>query len=393
VNPCGSMSAPTGTGAFTLTDNSGYTVYHNGLSFSAIPKDGADFTVPSYVNGTDTYAMQKNPKSAASEDTNGNLISAASTRIFTDTMGKNVVTEAGSAPSSVVYTYIDPNGNSQTVTVNYTTHTVQTAFGVSGITEYNQPNIPLVSSIVYSADGSSFSFTYETTPGNSPNVTGRVASITLRTGGTITYAYTGVNHGIEADGTTAGLKRTTSDGFTTYVRSGVTSSASTTTFTDAASTGNVSVSSFLINASGYFYETDRKSYQGAATGTALAEIQTCYNTAQGSCTGNSVTNAFASVQRTAFSNGTQMDQNYQQYAGPELLQQESDTAFGTTTSYTYNAYTGANSITFYRLDSSVVQLEWIADHQHDFDIRRCRAGTQPNRHQLRLNDIPIRFGN
>jgi hypothetical protein len=122
------------------------------------------------------------------------------------------------------YSYTDPNGQQQTITVNYTTYTVQTNFGCSGIAEYGPTPNALVSSIVY-PDGSSDSFTYEVTPGNPANVTGRVQSITLRTGGTITYAYNGSNDGINcSDGSTLALSRTTSDGTTSYSRTNVSGS-------------------------------------------------------------------------------------------------------------------------------------------------------------------------
>jgi hypothetical protein len=91
----------------------------------------------------------------------------------------------------------------------------------------------LVDKITY-PDGSFYQFTYEPTTTGSPNVTGRIASITLPTGGTISYAYTGSNGGINcADGTTMGFDRTTPDSATPwhYSRSG-TSPNWTTTVTD-----------------------------------------------------------------------------------------------------------------------------------------------------------------
>ncbi len=105
--------------------------------------------------------------------------------------------------------------------MNYSTYTVQTNFGCPGISEYGPAaGVSLVSSISY-PDGSSYSFTYEPTPGAPGNVTGRIQSITLRSSGTITYTYSGGNNGIIcADGSTAGFTRTTSDGTTTFSRSG-----------------------------------------------------------------------------------------------------------------------------------------------------------------------------
>ncbi len=216
--------------------------------------------MPSYIT-YDGYQEQTQPGSATFTDTNGNQISASSTKVFTDTMGETVLTVSGAAPNPVIYTYTDPNGHSQQVTVNYTIKTVQTAFNVSGVVDVTTLNVPLVSSIVYSGDGSSYSFNYEEpNPGNHSIVTGRIDSITLRTGGTIGYAYTGGSNGIEPDGTTAGLTRTTSDGQTKYTRPEITSSTSYTSTQDAL--GNVTMSAFLINSGGYFYETDHAVYSG-----------------------------------------------------------------------------------------------------------------------------------
>ena len=350
TNTCGNTAGPTGTGTYTLTDNSGYTIYRTSNSFVAFTKDGAQFSVPTYLsfNG---YNEQITPGAARFTDTNGNQISATSSGTFTDTMGMTALSVSGSAPSPVVYTYTDPNGKSQTVTVNYGTYTVQTAFGVSGITEYSQTSVPLVSSIVYSGDGSSYSFTYETTPGNASAVTGRIASITLRTGGTISYAYTGGSNGIESDGTTAGLTRTTSDGPTTYTRSGISSTQSSTTITDPL--GNAATSSFLINSGGFFYETDHALYSGGASGTPLAEVKTCYSVTSSGCPTDSVSSAFAEVFITTYQNGVLIDIDTQTYTGPELLAQDQNSSTGITTTYAYKTYTGPYSIPFYRLASVI----------------------------------------
>src|SRR5581483_7924461 len=120
-------------------------------------------------------------------------------------------------------------------------------------------------------DGSYYQFGYEKTPINgSSNVTGRINSVRLPTGGTIAYSYTGSNHAVMcSDGSAAGLTRTTPDGQWTYTRAG-TYPAFTTTVTDPKS--NVTVLNFNTT-----YETQRKIYQGAAIGTPLETVTTCYN--------------------------------------------------------------------------------------------------------------------
>ena len=203
--------------------------------------------------------------------------------------------------------------------MNYTAYNVTTAFAVSGVTEYSETSIPLVSSIVY-PDGSRYSFTYEYTPGSTTTYTGRIASVTLPTGGTISYAYTGGNHGIESDGSTSGLNRTTSDSSTplSYLRSGVSSTASTTTYTDAYSPANTTVSTYLEDTQGYIYETSRSVYQGTASGTPLQQVTTCYAQVSG-CPANSVTAPIGYVTTTLAQNGVPAVTDTQQYSGGFLI--------------------------------------------------------------------------
>jgi len=130
-------------------------------------------------------------------------------------------------------------------------------------------------------------------------VTGRIASVTLPTGGTITYTYSGGNNGIESDGSTAGLTRQLSPGGEwQYIRTQQTDSAAhwqtkITTPPDSQNSGSVGDdtvidfqedSSTVTPATHYFYETQRKAYQASASsGTLLATIITCYNAVYANC--------------------------------------------------------------------------------------------------------------
>ena len=80
--------------------------------------------------------------------------------------------------------------------VNYSSYTVQTAFGCGGISEYGPTTQYLVSSISY-PDGDTYNFSYEGTPGVSGHVTGRLSAIQTPQGGSIDYSYTGGSNGIE----------------------------------------------------------------------------------------------------------------------------------------------------------------------------------------------------
>ena len=224
-------------------------------------------------------------------DTNGNLLSAVynsgsgSTSFFDTLSGSTAaltLTGSGSAASPYTYAYPNPAGGTSNVVVNFTNYSVKTNFGCSGITEYTSPSsVPLTSSIVY-PDGTSYSFIYETTPGNPGYTTGRLASVTLPTGGTISYAYSGGSNGITcADGSTATLTRTTPDGTWAYVHS-ESGSAWTTAQTDPQ--GNVTNLSFQG-----IYEVERQVYQGSSgTGTLLVTLNTCYNGSASPCTGTPV---------------------------------------------------------------------------------------------------------
>src|SRR5215831_2823914 len=172
----------------TATDGSGYnftvTVNHTtgASTFNVVTRSG--ITV---YNGNGTYT-----------DTNGNQLTVNnSTGQFFDTLSAStaVLTQSGSGTSSspVKYTYTAPAG-STFYQVNYTDYTVKTSFG-SGIKEYGPVKKALVSSISL-PDGTSYSFTYEATPGScnplagtTSCVTARIHEVTLPTQGTITYVY------------------------------------------------------------------------------------------------------------------------------------------------------------------------------------------------------------
>ncbi|HEY2496730.1 MAG TPA: RHS repeat-associated core domain-containing protein [Candidatus Angelobacter sp.] len=221
-------------------------------------------------------------------DRNGNQISTSG-NTFTDTLGLTALTVTGTAPSPTVFTYTTSSGTPASVTMNYTSYIVQTAFGCAGVAEYPATAVNLVSSVAL-PDGSSYSFQYEPTPGHAGSVTGRISEITLRTGGTIQYTYIGGSNGIEcADGSTAGLNRATIDGTTGYTRSG-SGATWTTTFSDGTPVApNITVINFQTAGSpANFYETHRIVNQGSPAGTLLT-TDTCYNTGTPDCTATSIT--------------------------------------------------------------------------------------------------------
>jgi YD repeat-containing protein len=285
----GGSCSGTNVTSFTsvATDGSGYTLNASGSSGSILDAKGVITNPPMGVPAGAT--------SSTRTDSNGNQISANSTGVFTDTLGTTALTITGSNPVSFVYT--SPSSASPAYVMHYTTSTVKTAFACSGISEYGPTSVSLVTDITL-PDSSKYIFTYEPTPGFAGDVTGRIKSVTLPSGGTITYTYTGGANGITcADGSTSGLTRQVNPGGTwTYARTNVPGTDHwTTTLTDPTTpTGNQTVIDFQkASASTNFYETRRLAYQGATTGTLLQTAITCYNGVSVSAPANCPTTAVA----------------------------------------------------------------------------------------------------
>jgi RHS repeat-associated protein len=232
---------------------------------------------------------------------NGNTISVSTTGVI-DTLGsiaptatiliKNYwqafPTNAGTTFPPETYTYKDATGASQVVTIKY---------GV-----YSLDNLPAPSPCYTPGPGADayaglpqsitfpekmeYTFTYELISGLA---TGRLSSVTLPTGGSVSWSYPppsggGKNNSCADNGAFA-LTRTTSNGTWTYTRTLSTyvgTAGLTTTTTAVAPTGETTVYTFMYYPQGgnnnYIYlETSKKVYAGAATGTPLLFQQTCYN--------------------------------------------------------------------------------------------------------------------
>jgi RHS repeat-associated protein len=270
---------------FTLGDGAGYTFNVNGLNFTLFSRDGTNINPPVNIGtGAGSFA-----------DRNGNVLSANTSGQFFDTLSSTtpVLTVAGSGtPASPrTFKYTAPSGAQPAFTAQYMPFTVQTNFGCSGIIDYPATsNINLITEIDL-PDGSKYTFSYEATPGAPANVTGRLHTVTLPTGGTITYNYTGGSTGniTCADGSAPGLTRITPDGTWTYARTAGSGAAYTTTITDPerdslAPNGNQTIVQFQG-----IYETQRQVYQGSSSsGTLLRTWNTCYNGSASPCTGTAV---------------------------------------------------------------------------------------------------------
>jgi RHS repeat-associated protein len=296
VGSCPPSGPTPATQPVTQTDETGYTMYAsmqaNSPNVHMIDKNGkvqyvAAWTTPPTSGPTSTT------------DRNGNIVSQTN-GVYTDTLNAAALSVIGSAPSNTNLSYIAPSGANASYVVSYRGYIVRTAFGCNGITEYNSgtTQIYLVDKITM-PDTSFYQFSYEQTPGFSSDVTGRIASVILPTGGQITYTYTGGSggHVTCADGSASGLtRRAAPDGTWTYTRTPETGAAYVTKVTDPQN--NDTLIQFQR-----IYETQRDIYQGAApsfstfpipestlqTSSLLREIQSCYNSSITACTNTAIT--------------------------------------------------------------------------------------------------------
>jgi RHS repeat-associated protein len=270
----------------------------SGSGFTAQAMDGSGLTVTVAANGTGaTSIFARNGMLLGTSlimDSNSNkLILSAGT--ITDTLGLAAVT--ATSPTLGPFSWTDVYGNTQQATVSTTSPKLETAFGCSGIGEINNSFTTTLASGLQFPDSTSVGITYETTPGHSPNVTGRINKITLREGGTVTYTYGGSNNGINCTYQTVPVLTRTlgNNDKTTYtlaysiIGSGPAYQATNTvidpggnktvyTFTGFNSTGvNVGTSQLL---------TQVQRYQGTAT--LLTTDVYCYDGVTSTCPTNTM---------------------------------------------------------------------------------------------------------
>ena len=314
----------------TPKDGSGYTFSATGDSMTSLSgPQGQLLNVPVNPSGFAAGTVT---------DSNGNELSSSGSGVFTDTLGTTALSITGLGSSQVVLTYTNPSDTGSAYKVNFTSYTVATNFGVSGISEFAKTAESLVSSIVL-PDGSQYTFEYEATPATPSSgactpingtysancVTARIASVQLPTGGTITYGYSGGNNGILSDGTTATLTRTTPDSGSNHWTYAHTESGTswTTTVTDPAGDQTT------LNFQG-IYQTEQQTNQDVSgTQTLLKTIYTCYNGATPNC--NSTAVALPITQKAVYAqwpSGRESEMNvlYNSYGLPT---EEDDYDYGT----------------------------------------------------------------
>ncbi len=280
-------------GGVQTDDGSGYTVDFIGtpphVNLTVYDKAGNNFGfVSSYWSNRPFFpGTVKTPDGVSLTST-----SNGSTYTITDALSSSpvlTINQTGGLANS--YAYTDINNDQQEYTVAYTSYTQATNFACSGLTDYGPLPVSLPTTLTIPHEGS-YSITYETTPNYSstkyppPYTTGRVASITFPSGGSISYTYTGGNNGINCKSfVVPTLTRTVNDNNGNvstwkYVNS---NSGATNTFnvaeTDAA--GNQTVFTFYLQ-----MQVQVSKYQGGCPtsisgcnggGTLSSTVTTCYS--------------------------------------------------------------------------------------------------------------------
>jgi RHS repeat-associated protein len=280
--------------AGTTVDKSGYSLVatpetsggYQSYYFTVYDRSGNAYSpgYAPYISGAPNTLVQ-DPDGATITSTSGGLTYG----VITDTLGTTAITAPSESDPTypLTYQYTNAAGSAESFKVNYSPYTQQTVFGCQGPADISPTAISMPSSITTPTE--TIVLTYETTPGDthSPHyVTGRLASITYATGGSVTYSYSGGNNGINCNSwVVPTLTKTINDNNGnvnkwTYVNTNSLQPPSvswqggnfnyTVTVTDPASNQTV-YSLWGEN------QTEVQYYEGAATGTPLKTVVTCYN--------------------------------------------------------------------------------------------------------------------
>jgi YD repeat-containing protein len=318
---------------------SGYATDDSGYWMNAVPSRNAPVA---YTPAGEEIT------NAIIQDSNGNYVSStlvnSSETDWLDTFGRHAV-KITSGSSSIQYQYQDTTGTYRTITLNLGSFNIKTNFGCSGVVEYSG-TASLPTSVSY-PNGTSYSISYEATPGHSGYVTGRVSKLTLPNGGYVQYAYGTTNDGTNCpDGTITNLTRTVNDGTNSPVwqftgaQSG-SNWATTITYPKMPYDLVSNQSVYTFNSAGQ--EISEQIYQAAASGgTLLRTINTTW-----------ASNHSPATQIKILEDNTTQSENettYDNYGNLQVLK-EHDFGSGSpgpvlrTTNYTYltsSAYTNLN---------------------------------------------------
>ena len=193
------------------SDGSGFTLVIPASSSSHTSLSGYGYSL--YDKSGNKASLSSNTITVTDPD-GATMTSVASggTTTYTDTLNVSALSTAWTGGSSGdTYTYTDSSGGNQTFSVAYTWFAnLQTNFGC-GAPADRATSAYLPTSITTPAGN--FTISYEQTPSKPAGyVTGRLASITYPSGGSVSFAYSGGNNGINCtSGVVPTLTRTVND--------------------------------------------------------------------------------------------------------------------------------------------------------------------------------------
>jgi RHS repeat-associated protein len=216
-------------------------------------------------------------------DTNGNQITLHPNYppTWTDTLGVNpVLTDNFNNATDGQLTYTGPSG-AETIHLYSSAQTLVSgpAWGCATAAVPQQGSYFPTQTVF--PDGRIYSFTWEHVSGGT---TGRLASITLPTGGIISYSYNGPNGGMNCDGSTSGMTVTTPDGTWAYTHT-ISGTTGATTVIDPVGTKTV-YTFYQSTSTSIPYETEHQVYNNQ--GGLVKTVWTCYNGNTGNCPAASV---------------------------------------------------------------------------------------------------------
>jgi len=254
-----------GTGQFTPGDGSPYVLYVTAAA-------GAPTT---YV--LDASSGMKND----SVDTYGNQ-NTYSSGVVNDSTGNPAMSFSGTSTEDS-FSYEAPDGTTQNIVATLEQIPARAlTVGCAGVTDQpfpdeNWPTTEYILTKLAYPDGTAYSFGYDSL--------GRINSVTLPSGGQITYTFNGPNNGVSCiDGGNSGFTKTTPDGTWTYTRTyNATTRLWTTTVTDPQ--GSRSIYTFggglaagILGGNSSQYEISRLQYHNVnGTQVLLKKTVTCYN--------------------------------------------------------------------------------------------------------------------
>ncbi len=327
------------------SDGSGYLIQisSNVLSTTVTDASGTLFSwdassgLPSLQdsNGNTLLALYAPPTT----DNYGNISSY--TKLVQDTVNTSIQMSGGGFSTDgtkrqpLLITYLDDNGNRQTITVSYK------------IYPYSQNpstnDAGLVEAVTY-PDGSAYHFTYLLDAnGVIAGVQPYLTSVTLPSGGVISYTYP---NGVNGTPTTfccwiPSLTRTTTDGTTTYART-ITASAPgriNASFTNIAKSNGDQTNVYFVvpqhyaaqgtfgngnpiigwfSDSGKTMETKRVEYDHSNPSTPIRTTTRCYNGTTGDCTSVVFNEPVTQLAVTTTLDNGQISKTVTQYTGMSL---------------------------------------------------------------------------